>query len=206
MRLLELFSGTHSVGKVAKERGWEVVSLDLENADISCDVLTWDYQIFSPHHFDIIWASPPCETFSNLRRSWIGRKLRCFGDAVVSAEMLDADMLNRGVPILRKTEEIIDYFTGAKIYFIENPRSGKMKNFLTRPYIDVDYCQYGFNYKKPTRIWTNLIYEGKKCVCEGKHATILGDRDSVSTKTKYRIPPKLIEELLVRGEAEISVS
>ena len=35
MRVLELFSGTHSVGKVCKEYGWEVVSVDLENADIN---------------------------------------------------------------------------------------------------------------------------------------------------------------------------
>lgn len=30
MKLLELFSGTHSVGNVAKELGWDVVSLDLQ--------------------------------------------------------------------------------------------------------------------------------------------------------------------------------
>ena len=35
MRLLELFSGTHSVGKVATELGYEVLSLDVDgNADI----------------------------------------------------------------------------------------------------------------------------------------------------------------------------
>ena len=34
MKLLELFSGTGSIGRVAKERGFEVVSLDLKNADI----------------------------------------------------------------------------------------------------------------------------------------------------------------------------
>ena len=28
VRLLELFSGTHSVGKIAKERGYEVYSVD----------------------------------------------------------------------------------------------------------------------------------------------------------------------------------
>lgn len=39
MKLLELFSGTGSVGKVAVDMGYEVVSLDLKNADINTDIL-----------------------------------------------------------------------------------------------------------------------------------------------------------------------
>ena len=39
MKLLELFSGTGSVGRVAKEKGFEVISLDLKNADINLDIL-----------------------------------------------------------------------------------------------------------------------------------------------------------------------
>ena len=43
MRMLELFSGTGSVGEVAKRRGWEVVSLDTDmEADIKTDVMVWD--------------------------------------------------------------------------------------------------------------------------------------------------------------------
>ena len=44
MKLLELFSGTGSIGRVAKERGYELVSLDLKNADINCDVLEWNFK------------------------------------------------------------------------------------------------------------------------------------------------------------------
>ena len=66
MRVLELFSGTHSIGKVCSERGYEVISLDLQDADINIDILEWDYTIYPVGYFDIIWASPPCATFSNL--------------------------------------------------------------------------------------------------------------------------------------------
>ena len=47
MKLLELFSGTGSVGTVAKDMGWDVVSLDLKGADINSDILQWKYKKIS---------------------------------------------------------------------------------------------------------------------------------------------------------------
>ena len=68
MKLLELFSGTKSVGKVAEQLGYEVVSLDLKNADINCNIIDWDYFKYEPKTFDVIWASPPCNTFSMFKK------------------------------------------------------------------------------------------------------------------------------------------
>ena len=156
MKVLELFSGTGSVGTVAKEMGWEVVSLDLKNANIETNILSWDYTLYKPGYFDLIWASPPCDTFSALRSPWIGRKLKCHHGKVCTKELLQKDMDTIGIPILRKTEEIIDYLK-PKYYFIENPQTGKMKDYLSRPFYDVDYCKYAdWGYKKRTRVWTNL--------------------------------------------------
>ena len=61
MKLLELFAGSRSVGKVAEEMGFEVFSTDLnpfENIDLVGDILkiTRDDIPFVP---DVIWASPP---------------------------------------------------------------------------------------------------------------------------------------------------
>ena len=45
-RLLELFSGTGSVGRAFTALGWDVVSVDLDpraNATYCCDIAEWDY-------------------------------------------------------------------------------------------------------------------------------------------------------------------
>ena len=60
-------------GKVAHALGYEVVSLDLSDATICCDIMDWDYKTFSVGYFDIIWASPP--------RAILLVRSRCFGSA-----------------------------------------------------------------------------------------------------------------------------
>ena len=49
MRILELFAGTGSVGKVFKEWGY---------ADIKTDIMDLDYKAYEPGRFDVVWASP----------------------------------------------------------------------------------------------------------------------------------------------------
>ena len=47
MKVLELFSGTGSVGHACKEFGFEVISLDRAmEADIKADIMDWDYGCF----------------------------------------------------------------------------------------------------------------------------------------------------------------
>ena len=62
--LLELFSGTGSVGKVADILGYSAISLDLKDAKITTDILEWDYTKLDPNEIDIKWASPPCIEYS----------------------------------------------------------------------------------------------------------------------------------------------
>ena len=66
-RLLELFSGTGSVGAAFKEIGWDVVSLDIDpkfTPTIAADVMDWDHTTYPPGHFDVVWASVPCTEYS----------------------------------------------------------------------------------------------------------------------------------------------
>ena len=206
--VLELFSGTGSVGKICKEFGWNVVSLDLDpsfTADINIDILKWDYCAFKRRHFSVIWASPPCNTFSTIRRTWIGRKLKCHGDTIITPEIIEKDIQEEGLPLLRKAQEIIEYFE-PQIWFIENPQLGRMKDYIhpTIPYYDVDYCRYcDWGYRKRTRIWTNLLgFEPKLCnkKCAGfdkKHPkdVTTSQGGGSDRRLRYRIPPNLIREL-----------
>ena len=140
MKLLELFSGTGSVGNVAKRLGYEVVSLDLKNADISCNILEWNYKQYSPKHFDVIWASPPCTEYS-------------------IAKTVGVRNLEHANDIVQRTLEIIEYLDPIH-FIIENPQTGLLKSQVFMhglPYVDVDYCKYGLSYRKRTRLWNNAF-------------------------------------------------
>ena len=108
MNLLELFSGTGSVGTIAKSLGYNVISLDLKNADINCDILEWDYKQFDRNHFDFIWSSPPCTEYSVAKTKGIRN-------------------IEYANSIVLKTIEIIKYFN-PKYFVIENPQTGLLKN------------------------------------------------------------------------------
>tara|TARA_R110000782_G_scaffold155304_1_gene247559 strand:+ start:23 stop:667 length:645 start_codon:yes stop_codon:yes gene_type:complete len=210
MNHLELFSGTHSFGKVSSKIGFNVISLDRDLGDtndgytskthIKEDILTWDYKKYPKGHFKLITASPVCAWWSNLRRCWIGRKLKAHGNTIITKEIIDKDIEKYGVPMVDKVFEIIDYFN-PDYYVIENPKTGRMKDYINNliPYYDVDYCRYGFNYKKPTRFWTNIKgLEFNKCNHK-KHIGNIGDKtigNVCNKKDIYRIPSKLIEKLL----------
>lgn len=202
VKVLELFSGTGSVSKICKELGWEVVSLDLKGADINMSILDWDYENYDGE-FDVIWASPPCHTFSKLRHSWIGRTLRDHGDTIITKDILTQDIIAKGLPLLDRALDIIQHFTPA-YWFIENPASGRMEEWMQGiPKYTVDYCMYSdWGYKKRTNVWTNVeTFQPKLCdkKCgnmDGKaHKRQAVGSTGLSLKDRYRIPPDLIREL-----------
>ena len=202
MRLLELFSGTGSIGKVFADKGWEVVSLDKDprtEATIHHDILTWDHTTYPPGHFDVIWASPDCTQYSCARRG-----------ARTERNLPLADSL-----VLR-SREIINYFN-PRVWFIENPQTGMLKDrefMYGIPFTDVDYCAYcDWGYRKRTRLWNNVDFAGKLCPGKGLCPNMSGNRHKTTAqqgKNKYkdglygehftrtglhRIPPALCEAI-----------
>lgn len=160
MRLLELFSGTGSIGKIAVNYDFEVISLDRDmDATIKSDIMDWDYTVYPPNHFDVIWSSPPCTEYSIAKTTGI-RKI---------------DEANK---IVKRVLEIISYYNPI-YYFIENPQTGLLKKqifMLDIPYNDLDYCKYGMLYRKRTRIWNNLIGWNPKPLCKKDCGNVINNK------------------------------
>ena len=213
VKVLELFSGTRSIGKVCDQLGWESVSVDLiMEADHKCDIMDFDYKQYNKDDFDIIWASPPCTEYSKLQDCWLNRmrKGELYTKEIQEKYMSDGDIL------IKKTFEIINYFN-CEYWFMENPQSGRMKNrdiMKDIPFFDVDYCMYSnWGYRKRTRIWTNKkdwnnLMCKKDCgsIIEGKHKNNLGNDVFIDGKKvsknynqelRYRIPEDLIISLFL---------
>ena len=109
--LLELFSGTGSVGNAFRTRGWEVFSVDIDPA--AEPTLVADMMDLQPHalppRVDCIWASPPCTHYCRARTR-----------AKTPRDLDGSDAL------VRKVLNLIDHY-GAPDWFIENPHSGLLK-------------------------------------------------------------------------------
>jgi len=194
MNHLELFSGTHSFGKVSHKLGYNVVSLDrdltgkcpftdyVSETHIMEDIMTWDYKIYKPNHFKLITASPVCLWWSALRRTWVGRKCKSIHPTeTITMELLQQDIQKFGEPMVDKIREIIDYFN-PEYYIIENPQTGLMKSYITDlPFYDVDYCKYSnWGYQKRTRFWTNIKgFEPKKCKRDCENIATIGNNQRI---------------------------
>jgi hypothetical protein len=210
VRLLELFAGSRSIGKVAERRGWEVFSVDLKpfpGIDLVADINDIHVREF-PFVPDAIWASPPCTTFSVMS---LGHHWTRDHQPKTEAAVL-------GVRMVLKTLRIVRFFARCNpklVYYIENPR-GKLRKLpivSLMPRATITYCKYGGLRMKPTDIWTNnLAGNGgggqwrprKACFpgnpdCHHEQCPIVRDCGVQRMKNAYersKIPAALAREIL----------
>ncbi len=200
MKVLELFSGSRSVGKVADQLGWEVFSSDFEafeGINYQIDILEFDVEKV-PFKPDIIWASPPCTGFSvaAIGRNWEKTET----DAIPKT-----DTARLGIELVKKTIEIIDHFQ-PQYFFIENPR-GMLRTLQIMQRFKrqgVTYCQYGDDRMKPTDIWTNnntwiprpMCKNGDSCHISAPRGSRTGTQGLANAYERSKIPEQLCLEVL----------
>lgn len=208
--LLELFSGTGSVGRVFAQHGWSVTSVDINqrfHPTICKDVLELTPADIG-ERVDLVWGSPPCTQYS------IGRTT-----AKTPPDYEGSDKL------VARVIELADAL-GCH-YLFENP----FGNLRKRPLVagitmrTVDYCKYNegemhHTSRQRTNIWTSTNWSPCKPLCkwdcdycesgEKRHLDRAQRGGSVSRgnhklENLYMIPASLCEELVGWYDLRISV-
>jgi hypothetical protein len=158
-----------------------------------------------PFNPDIIWASPPCTTFSvaSISTHWKGGK---------EAYVPKTEKAELGIELVKKTIDIIKHYK-PKYWYIENPRGVLRK--LIEPWLNeslgnfwkretVTYCQYGDTRMKPTDIWTNdfnwkpkpMCKNGDKCHQSAPRGSKTGTQGLKGSYSRSIVPAKLCNEIL----------
>lgn len=201
MKVLELFAGSRSVGKVAEELGHNVFSVDWEPYD-GIDLVADIGEIHAgmvPFVPDVIWASPDCTTYSiaaiSTHRNGIEPKTEY-------AKFCD-ETNQHLISLIKKWQSM----NPSLVFFIENPRGmlGKMpfmQEFIKR---EVWYCQYGDDRAKPTHIFTNFKEWRPREICRNGNPDCHhqraprgsdgGTQGRTNSYERSRIPRELIENI-----------
>jgi site-specific DNA-cytosine methylase len=149
MNILELFAGSRSFTKVAQRSGHKTFTTDVkgfDSIDYIIDIMDFNVKKI-PFKPDIIWASPPCTTYSIAAISHHRPHNKPLSEFAIKSDNM-----------VKKTLEIIKELK-PEYWFIENPRGmlRKQSFMLGLPKVTVWYCQYGDTRAKPTDIFSNNI-------------------------------------------------
>jgi len=152
MKLLELYAGSRSWGKVAEKLGYEVFSVDwkdFDGIDLVIDIEDLEESML-PWIPDVVVDGRPCTTFS-LAAGGTHRIEPNYEPRTPFAEKCD-----------RMNIKLNNFYKKWNcIYYIENPRAmlRKMDYMKGMDRTTVTYCSYGDTRMKPTDIFSNNIFD-----------------------------------------------
>ena len=196
---IELFSGSGHVAAAARTAGFETITIDIEEdkkPDICIDIINLRNSAL-PGRADVVWASIPCTVYSTLSIATHWRKIsigyRQYQYIPQTPKSIEAiRILNKTIRLIRKLKPTY--------YFIENPR-GALRHFpqmLLVPYRKtISYHDYGFEYYKPTDIFTNCPHFNPKRIKTAVNRKFEKELMDVGTAAERAIiPPNLILEVV----------
>jgi hypothetical protein len=166
--LLELFSGTGSIGTAFAAQGWTVISVDIDPETFPTHCM--DVRDLRPdmleHSPDLIWGSPVCSAYSRARTKANTPRDFEWADSLVQA------VLNLAVALRCPA-------------MFENPESGLLKGrqiIQDIPYRIVDYCTYAdhrstHRARKRTAIWCiDVDWQPRRPLCNKDCGHCIGNR------------------------------
>lgn len=202
---MDLFSGTRSIAKAFERKGHDTYTIELDKVhqDISwyADILdvTADDIIERFGHPDVIWASPPCTSYSIAAISHHRTREENGNLAPKSNFAKLSDKL------VTHTLHLIDELEPT-FWFVENPRGGmrKMDFMKGRPRYTVTYCQYGDTRMKPTDLWTNhpnprfkpMCHNGDPCHEAAPRGAKTGTQGLKGAIDRSVIPDRLCDHIV----------
>jgi len=157
---VELFSGSGHLAHEAQQRGYKTVTVDFQEKlkpDIAIDIHNLRRNML-PGNVDVVWASVPCTVYSilSIQHHWekVNLGYRQYYYLPKSNSALEAlRILNKTISLIKQMKPLF--------WFIENPRGAlrHLPHMKFAPFRKtVSYADYGFQYYKPTDIFTNCSH------------------------------------------------
>ena len=199
-RVLDLFAGLGGWSNLARERGYDVCTVDNDPRfapDLVADVATLEPADL-PWRPDLVLASPPCTAFSTLSfgHHWSPGRVPKTREALLAIELVLAT---------RRLLELLD----PAAFVVENPRAmlRKLPLLVGLERRTVTYCRLGDprRVQKPTDLWggfpSTLVLPapcgpGAPCHIAAPRGSQTGTQGPASAAERAEIPRELAELVL----------